>query len=310
MNRMTWIGLCVFVLGFFFLNTQSLSAQTNLPITKSTQQATDLIVQQSVSPAIVAAGGGVTYTILVENQIDESAHDLVIESILPAEITNRTVNGLDAPATLTLDVAPPTGVSYRWLLSTLATGEQIKIIIQGRVATNVPENTTLTSSVTVRSRSDLNPIDNVDSVSFYVGASQVNFDDFLYKTTENEESIRLRVTLEPSNPTSEIRVPYHVQDGTAILNSDYQQPATATLVFAPGQTEAFIDIDIVDDGLDETDELLTVRLGQHEPLNAAVGTQSETTVMIIDDDPTPSISISGITVNERESTALVELSLS
>ena len=67
--------------------------------------------------------------------------------------------------------------------------------------------------------------------------------------------------------------------------------------FAPGQTQAAIDVPINEDQADEPDEAFTVRL--LNPGNATIG-DAQAVGTILDDDPTPAVSISNASVNEGD----------
>jgi chitinase len=82
--------------------------------------------------------------------------------------------------------------------------------------------------------------------------------------------------------------------GTAIAGVDFQ-PITTTLTFLPGTTSASIAVPLLDDGVDELDETFTATLSS--PLGAALGT-SAAVGTIVDDDPTPTLSIAGPAVTE------------
>jgi hypothetical protein len=82
-------------------------------------------------------------------------------------------------------------------------------------------------------------------------------------------------------------VSYTSSDGTAQVGSDYTK-ANGTLVFAPGTASQTFTVSIVDDIADEADE--TVALALSNPTNAVLGAPSQAVLMIVDNDPTPSIS--------------------
>jgi hypothetical protein len=93
-----------------------------------------------------------------------------------------------------------------------------------------------------------------------------------------------------------IGVPYSTADGTAQAPGDYHA-ASGTLVLAPGQTSAQVDVPIVGDVIDEDDQTFLVRLGT--PVAASVN-RGEATGTIADDDAPPAVSVGDAGVLEGD----------
>jgi hypothetical protein len=70
------------------------------------------------------------------------------------------------------------------------------------------------------------------------------------------------------------------------------------VTFAPGSTEAFVPVPVVNDTLDEDDESFTATLSS--PLNVTLGSFVETYGTILDDDHPPSVIIDDALAQERE----------
>jgi chitinase len=98
----------------------------------------------------------------------------------------------------------------------------------------------------------------------------------------------------PSGKT--ISVPYTTADGTALAPGDYHA-TSGTLVLAPGQASAQVDVQIVGDVVDEDDQTFLVRLGT--PVAATVN-RGEATATIVDDDAPPAVSVSDAGVLEGD----------
>src|SRR6185437_9910711 len=64
-----------------------------------------------------------------------------------------------------------------------------------------------------------------------------------------------------------IMLNYATADGTAVGNEDYH-PINGILIFSPGQTTAFIEVEVNSDTLSEDDETFTVNLTF--PVNATI----------------------------------------
>ena len=81
-----------------------------------------------------------------------------------------------------------------------------------------------------------------------------------------------------------VLVDWATADGTgAVAGSDYES-GSATLEFAPGETDKAILIDVIGDLADEADETFTTTISS--PQNANLGNATET-VTIVDNDPFP-----------------------
>ncbi len=102
----------------------------------------------------------------------------------------------------------------------------------------------------------------------------------------NETSGTIPLTATLTNSTgATVTVTYTTSDNGATAGEDYTA-VTDVLTFNPGETEAFFDVEILDDGLDETaTEKITITLSGE--VNATLGVQSSATITIIDDDDPP-----------------------
>jgi hypothetical protein len=128
---------------------------------------------------------------------------------------------------------------------------------------------------------------------------------------ENGGAARFVVSLLPSSGHT-VTVDLTTVGGTAVAGIDFASiPAgvspgpplscvsnPCSLTFPPGQSSKAIDVNLVNDTLDENNETFSVRLSNE--LNAKVlnGNDRVGIVTILDDDPTPSVSIGDATVNE------------
>ena len=103
------------------------------------------------------------------------------------------------------------------------------------------------------------------------------------QVAEDAGTAEVAVTLTESSLQT-VTVGYATSDGTATAGTDYVA-ASATLTFAPGETEKNIQITITDDGVDEEqeDETFTVTLSSAN--NASLDVSSSTVTITDDDDP-------------------------
>jgi hypothetical protein len=109
------------------------------------------------------------------------------------------------------------------------------------------------------------------------------------------------VTLSPAS-ASTVTVSYATADGTASAGSDYVT-TSGTLEFAPGTITGTVTVPVVGDTLDEANETFLVVLSA--PVNATLGTPSQGTGTINDNDATPSLSINDVVVTEGNSGTVI-----
>jgi hypothetical protein len=93
-----------------------------------------------------------------------------------------------------------------------------------------------------------------------------------------------------------VTVNYQTFAVTAISGVDFQ-PVSGSLTFAPGVTSQTVSVSVIGDVLDEPDE--TFRIGLSNSVNAAISVSSSPPlVRILDDDPSPVISVNDVGVIE------------
>ena len=113
---------------------------------------------------------------------------------------------------------------------------------------------------------------------------------------ESEANATFTVT-RSGDASGPVSVDYATQDGTAKAGADYTA-RTGTVAFAAGETSKSIDVPILQDTLDEAAETFTVVLSNEH--NATISDASGLGT-ITDDDATPALSISDVTVAEGNS---------
>lgn len=106
------------------------------------------------------------------------------------------------------------------------------------------------------------------------------------ETTADEGDGTATVTVTRSNgSTGAVGISYATANGTATAGADYTA-TSGTLAFADGETSKTITVSILEDTLSEANETLTVTLSSPTG-GATLGTQSSTTVTVIDNDVAP-----------------------
>ena len=123
-----------------------------------------------------------------------------------------------------------------------------------------------------------------------------NFELRNYSVSESTATATLTVTI---SAVAEITatVDYASSNGTATAGSDYTA-VSGTLSFPPGVTVATIDVPILADDVDESDETLTVTLSNGGHMTP--GTVRNPTTLTITDDDTAGVQIAPLTVGITE----------
>ena len=103
------------------------------------------------------------------------------------------------------------------------------------------------------------------------------------------------VTLSPAS-AGPVTVSYATANGSALAGSDYTA-TSGQLTFTPGATSRTINVPVLGDTLDEANETFTVLLSA--PTNATLGTASQGTGTITDNDAAPSLGVNDVTVTEE-----------
>lgn len=111
--------------------------------------------------------------------------------------------------------------------------------------------------------------------------------------TEGGGTLGLGVTLSAASGRT-VTVGWATGDGSAAAPADYAA-ASGTLTFLPGETSKTVDVQVEDDALDEDDEGFSVSLA--DPVNASIA-DAQSAGLVLDDDPTPSLSVGDVTVTE------------
>ncbi|MCX6049045.1 MAG: PKD domain-containing protein [Chloroflexi bacterium] len=126
----------------------------------------------------------------------------------------------------------------------------------------------------------------------------VQFNSPTYRVAENGGTATITVTLNSASSLP-ITVTYATSNGDATAGSDYQA-ANGLLTFNPGQTSQIFTLGILDDNLDESDETITLALGN--PSNASLGAPSTAILTLVDNDPAviPLVQFSAATYSTTE----------
>ncbi|MGQ0621296.1 MAG: PQQ-dependent sugar dehydrogenase [Panacagrimonas sp.] len=138
------------------------------------------------------------------------------------------------------------------------------------------------------------------------GSPSISFAAASQNVSESAVTVTVRVQLSAASSTP---VGATLSFGGAARSpADYATPPTSVTLPA-GATFANVTLNLVNDGLDEANETLTLTLSA--PTNASLGTRTLHTVTITDNDATPTVSFSSASQQVNESgSAMVRVDLS
>ena len=109
-------------------------------------------------------------------------------------------------------------------------------------------------------------------------------------TTVSESGGAASFTVSLSAPTNHrVKVNFSTIDGTALAPLDYTN-SSGTITLEPGVTSGSFTVPIINDELDEPDETLTVKITP----NLGIVTRAQSSLTILDDDPTPTLTINDV----------------
>lgn len=116
-------------------------------------------------------------------------------------------------------------------------------------------------------------VDNDLPPEFYLTSEE-------YSVNENAGPALITATLNAESGVT-VTVNYSTTNGSALAGSDYTS-ASGTLTFSPGLTTATFSVPIVNDDFYESDETLSLHVGQ--AVNALPGLPDEATLTLVNDD--------------------------
>jgi hypothetical protein len=123
---------------------------------------------------------------------------------------------------------------------------------------------------------------------------------------EGQGSVTVTVKLS-AKCAETVTVEYAAAPGTAVATDDYESKS-GTLVFAPDEVEKTININIVDDGVEESEESFTIDLSNASS-NASIDTWQCTVNIIDDDGPLPTVYLDAMDAAVSEDIAKVPVTV-
>ncbi|MCA8938839.1 MAG: VCBS repeat-containing protein, partial [Planctomycetes bacterium] len=138
----------------------------------------------------------------------------------------------------------------------------------------------------------INDNDAAPSVGFAMTTASID---------EDMSPLSLTVTLSAASGKT-ITVDYASSNGSATAGSDYSA-ATGTLTFNAGESSKTIDLVVLDDNADESDETFLVTLSN--PTQATLGANTMVTATIVDDEDTPEVAFTMVTHTVAENAGMM-----
>ena len=121
-------------------------------------------------------------------------------------------------------------------------------------------------------------------------------------------SVVFTVRLSRADGTNPVTVAYSTADGTATAGADYTAPTSQTLTFAATDTGKTVSVPLINDDVVEDSE--TFRLVLSSPSSNADLGYDQATVLILDDDSLPTLSVADAAAQTEGSTATFTVTLS
>jgi hypothetical protein len=174
------------------------------------------------------------------------------------------------------------------------TTQTVSVLVTGDTVAEAAETFTLTlshaSGATVARAQGVGTI--VDDDGRSISINDVSITEGNSGTANATFTVRLS-----SAATSTVTVAYATANGTATAGSDYTAKS-GTLTFAAGATTQTVSVPVIGDTLDEADETFLVNLSS--PVNATIA-DAQGVGTIVDNDPTPSLTVADVSVTEGNS---------
>jgi hypothetical protein len=228
-------------------------------------------------------------------------------------VTEGNAGTVTAAFTLTLSAASGQAVSVAYATADGTATAGSDYVAAGGTATFSAGTTTMTINVTVNGDATLE-VDETFVVNLSAPVNTAIADGQAVGTIVNDEGIptasigdvsiaegnagnsTATVTVTLSSAAAQtVTIDYATASGTATVAGGDYTPASGTLTFPVGVLSQPISVTIAGDAVDEPNETFVVNLSS--PVNATLA-DSQATVTITDDDPTPVLTISDVSLGE------------
>lgn len=255
----------------------------------------DVGVDKQIAPnSNLLPGQPVSYTLAFSNSGIYTASAVTLIDTLPTEFVVTGINHVLDVGTVVTQTDSAPNIAFE--ISPLAPGVGGEIYILGVVTNTLSADTTFTNTITITDTWDITPTNNRAIAVANVVVPRVQLSTVSASVNETAGVILITATLDTVNQYAAVSVQVATSDGTATAGSDYLTQSQ-TLTIPAGQTSSSIPVVILDDLVAEGDETFFVTLSG--AVGASLGSISQATVTILDDDIPPSLLVSKVASVER-----------
>ncbi len=288
----------------FAANTTSTTI--SIPVTGDTvvEPNESFVVNLSSPVGATIADSQATVTILNDDQPSISIADL--------SLNEGNVGTTNAVVTLSLSATKATAVTVNFATASGSATAGSDYTTASGTATFAANTTSTTISIPVTGDTTAEPNESfVVNLSSPVGATIADSQATVTIVNDDQPQLTIgnrtvaegdsgavtaafTVTLSLAS-ASTVTISYATANGSALAGSDYTA-TSGLLTFTPGATSRTINVPVLGDTLDEANETFTVLLSA--PTNATLGTPSQGTGTITDNDAAPSLRVNDVSVTE------------
>ncbi len=277
---------------------------TVTPITAApvlTVEKTNVLFSDPGGDSAASPGDELLYSVTVANSGNTGAMAVRLTDTVPAN--TALVTGTVQTSQGTVVTEDPVDID----LGQVDAGTTATVTFRVTVDDPFPvESTEVANQATVES-AELDPVASDDPDTEPTGDAtatevfitpEVTIDDVAASEGDPGDGVEAAFTVSLSESGNRpVTVTYQTAAGSATEGLDYQS-AAGSVVFAPGETTHTVTVPVIGDLLDEPDETFTVELTSADAGNLA---DDQGLGTILDDDPPPAVSVTGVTVTEGDS---------
>jgi hypothetical protein len=249
------------------------------------ETATIDVVPSATSGLVTTESGAAdTFTLTLASQplasvtVALSSSDSTEGAVYPSSVVFTTSNW-NTPQTVTV-----TGLS-----DSQTDGDMVYHVVTGSAVSDDARYNGLSVPDVEVTNQDIDP----PLVTFAVASRSV---------AESSGTIGITVRLIGAAQSSEVTVPFTV-GGSAIGGGVDYEISSSPLVFAPGETSQTIDVTIIDDSADESNETVVMNLGT--PWGAGLGSTTQCVLTITDNDVVPTVQFTAASQSTMENAGAV-----
>ncbi len=291
----------------------TLSTTVTIPLIDDMLDEADETFQLTLSNVNNAITGTLVHTVTITDNDEPPALSVADRNVNEGDGTVDVIVSLDKLSGLdvsfdyaTADITATSSSDYQVTTgsATILAGQTAVTLTVVITNDSINENAE-TFSLTVTNAQNATVVDDSGEVTIIDNDSEPSLSVNDLSVNEGDGTVSVVVNL---SAVSGLDVSFDyatMADGTATAGDDFTATSGNTTIPA-GQQSTTISIDILPDSIDESDE--TFSLSLTDSTNAAINVDTSI-ITIVDDDPTPSLSVSDLSVDEGAGTASVVVSL-